>query len=179
MAQTRQVALLRGVNVGGRTRVPMAQLRDMVEGLGYEDVRTVLQSGNVVFSTDSKPAQTAKAIEQQIEKELGLKVPVLIRTGTELARVVKGNPLSKVATEPARFLVIFLSKAPDRRKLAKLDDAAFEPDLFRAGKREIYVWCPNGFRDTKLGHAFWEKQLQLTATGRNWNTVTKLLALAE
>jgi uncharacterized protein (DUF1697 family) len=179
MAKSRQVALLRGVNVGGHAKVPMARLREVVEELGYEGVRTHLQSGNVVFTTATSPDQAARALEKQIAKHFDLTVPVLVRTGKELSRVVDDNPLRDIASNGSRFLVMFLGGAPNRRKLAALDASDFEPDVFHAGKREIYVWCPNGLRDTKLGHAFWEKQLGLTATGRNWNTVTKLLELAE
>jgi uncharacterized protein (DUF1697 family) len=174
----RQVALLRGINLGRSKRIAMADLRALVEGLGYADVRTHLQSGNVLLTTSASPARAAKAIEGALDAELGVDVRVLVRTDDELASVVDRNPLGDVATDPARLLVTFLSGRPDPKRLRALDPADFEPDVFRAGAREIYVWCPNGYAGTKLTHAFWEKQLGLTGTARNWRTVTKLLELA-
>jgi uncharacterized protein (DUF1697 family) len=176
----RQVALLRGVNVGGNNKVPMAHLRELMQALGYEDVRTHLQSGNAVFTaTGVAPERAAQEIEGQLERHLGLGVRVLVRTGEELARVVGANPLPEATSEPARLLVNFLSAPPDPERLRELDPADFEPDLFGVGEREIYVWCPEGVRATKLSHAFWEKRLGVVATARNWNTVTRLLALTE
>ncbi len=156
----------------------MARLRELVEALGYDDVRTHLQSGNVVFSTSAAAPKTARAIEEQIAKQLGLTVPVLVRTEDELAAIVDANPLRDVATDPARYLVNFLSAPPDRRRLRELDAADFEPEVFRVVGSEAFVWSPSGVRASRLSYAFWEKRFDLTATGRNWNTVTKLLALA-
>jgi uncharacterized protein (DUF1697 family) len=175
----RKIALLRGVNVGGNNKVPMAHLRELMLELGYEDVRTHLQSGNAVFTAlHTPPDQTAQEIESQLARHLGLRVRVLVRTGEELAQAVAANPLPEAVSEPSRLLVIFLSAAPSPELLRELDPADFEPELYGVGEREIYVWCPEGLRTIKLSYAFWEKRLGVTATGRNWNTVTKLLALA-
>ncbi|HWX43882.1 MAG TPA: DUF1697 domain-containing protein [Solirubrobacteraceae bacterium] len=172
------MALLRGVNVGGNNKVPMASLRELMHELGYEDVRTHLQSGNAVFSAPgTPPEQAAHEIEQQLARRLGLNVRVLVRTREELERVVAANPLAEAVSEPARLLVNFLSAAPDPQRLRELDPADFEPDVFGVGEREIYVWCPEGVRATKLSYAFWEKRLGVTVTARNWNTVTRLLDL--
>jgi uncharacterized protein (DUF1697 family) len=157
----------------------MARLREVVEGLGYDDVRTHLQSGNVVFATRAAPGAAAGAIEKAIAEHLGHEVKVLVRSRDELAKVVERNPLGEHASEPAKLHVTFLSARPDRRRLREVDPADFEPDVFRAGGREIYAWYPNGVQKTKLSHAFWEKRLGLVATSRNWNTVTRLLALAD
>jgi uncharacterized protein (DUF1697 family) len=179
-APIRQVALLRGVNVGGNNRVPMAQLRELLQELGYEDVLTHLQSGNAVFTTSGSSAERIeRKIEEQLEHHLGLRVRVLVRTGEELARVVDTNPLPAAVSEPSRLLVTFLSAPLDPEALSSLDPTAFEPDLFGVGDREIYVWCPEGVRTIKLSYAFWEKRFGVIATARNWNTVTKLLALTQ
>ncbi len=176
---TRQVALLRGINLGRHKRADMAYLRELVRDLGYDGVRTHLQSGNVVFTArGTPPEQAAKRIEDQLAHYLGLPVQVIVRTSDELAEVVERNPLREVASDPSRMLVTFLSAAPDPERLREVDPADFEPDLFRVRGREIYLWFPNGMRATHLTHSFWEKRLQVTATARNWNTVTKLLALA-
>jgi uncharacterized protein (DUF1697 family) len=179
-ASVRKVALLRGVNVGGNNIVPMASLREMLCELGYEDVRTHLQSGNAVFNAPGTPPEkAAQAIEEQLARSLGLNVRVLVRTAAELVRVLDANPLPEAVSEPARLLVNFLSAAPDPERLGALDPADFEPDVFGVGEREIYVWCPEGVRATKLSYAFWEKRLGVVATARNWNTVTRLRELIE
>jgi uncharacterized protein (DUF1697 family) len=176
---SRQIALLRGVNVGGHNRVPMAHLRELLLDLGYEDVRTHLQSGNAVFTAGATPPEVAaQEIEGQLARSLGLGVRVLVRTAADLARVVSANPLPAAVAEPSRFLVTFLSAPPDPDLLGALDPADFEPELFGFGERELYVWCPEGVRTLKLSYAFLERRFGVVATARNWNTVTRLLALA-
>jgi uncharacterized protein (DUF1697 family) len=175
----KHVALLRAVNVGGRNRISMARLRELLEGLGYGEVRTHLQSGNAVFTAPSMPPErVAHKIERALADELGLAAKVLVRTHAELEGVVAANPLLDVASDHARLLVTFLSEAPAREALSELAPADFEPDVFALGEREIYAWYPDGVRATRLSNAFWERRLGVVATGRNWNTVTRLLELA-
>ena len=179
---TRCVALLRGVNVGGRQKIAMADLRAAIIGLGHREVSTYLQSGNAVFAPGTArgdPDGMARDIEAALEREFGLSTRVVVRDGDDVRRVVEANPLAGVATDPARLLVTFLSRPVDPDRLAGLVPATYAPDLFRAGEREVYVWCPEGVRNTRLTHAFFEKVLNegVVATARNWNTVTKLLAL--
>ncbi|MFN2569485.1 MAG: DUF1697 domain-containing protein, partial [Candidatus Dormibacteria bacterium] len=174
----RMVALLRGINVGGNNMIPMARLRELMEGLGFDGIQTLLQSGNVVFTSTSSPDVAATLIEEQLISQLGLRVRVFVRDGTELATLVDGNPLADVAVDPARYLVTFLSAKPDPDLLAGIDAQSFAPEIFRVGRREIFVWSPYGIRELRLNYAFWEKRLGVTATARNWNTVTKLRALA-
>jgi uncharacterized protein (DUF1697 family) len=173
------IALLRAVNVGARNRISMARLRELLEGLGYGQVRTHLQSGNALFSAPGKAGQqVAEEIERALASELGAPVRALVRSERELAGAVAENPLLDVAGDPARLLVTFLSASPDGRLIGELAPADFEPDVFAVGRREIYVWCPQGVHATKLGNAFWEKRLGVVATGRNWKTVTRLLEMA-
>src|SRR5699024_3550412 len=120
-----------------------------------------------------------RRIESGLVERFGTDVPVLVRTRDELVRVIDDNPLRDVATDPTKLLVIFLAAPADKRRIDGITPDDFRPDLFAIGTREVYVWCPNGLRATRLSQAFWEKQLDHTATGRNWNTVTKLLALAD
>jgi uncharacterized protein (DUF1697 family) len=173
----RYAVLLRGINVGGNKKIAMADLRQLLSRLGYTDVVTHLQSGNALFTAPGKPDQLAADIEAGIVSELGMKVSCLIRTRAQLQAVVAGNPFGDLATDPSRLLVMFLSGKPDPARLADLDPATFAPDLFAVGDRELYLWCPNGISKSKLTPIPWDKRLQLVATGRNWNTVTKLLAL--
>lgn len=169
--------------MGARNRIAMADLRKLMQDLGFDEAQTHLQSGNVVFGAggadeDHDLGAVAEAIQEGLRRELGLDVPVIVRTAQELRRVVAANPLRQVATNPSRLLVSFLSGRIDRSLLTDLDESSFAPDAFALGEREIYVWAPNGASETKLTHAFWERRLGLTATARNWNTVERLLELA-
>jgi uncharacterized protein (DUF1697 family) len=175
---TEFVALLRGVNVGGRQKVPMADLRTLLGGLGHTDVRTYLQSGNAIFGAERADTDTmATEIEEGIAREMGLpNIGCLIVDRAYLQRVVDDNPLADIATEPAKLLVTFLSEPPPADRLQAIDADAHRPDVFAAGKRELYVWYPEGIRNSKLTHAFFQKKLGCRiATARNWNTVNALL----
>jgi uncharacterized protein (DUF1697 family) len=168
----RQIALLRGVNVGRHKRVDMARLRSLIEELGCSDVRTYLQSGNVVFGG---PRRSAQQLERALEQELGFRVPVLLRTRDELAAVVRANPLREVATDPAKHVVVFCDAKPSVR----LDAPAFEPERFAVRGREVYLWAPGGLARSELAKVLAAKPLGKKSTARNWRTVEKLLALAD
>jgi uncharacterized protein (DUF1697 family) len=173
------VALLRGINVGGRQKIAMADLQALLAGLRHRDVATLLQSGNALFTSARQDEEAlALEIERAIARKLGLTVRCLVRGRDELRRVVDAHPLAGTATDPARLLVIFLSSRPDAAFLRSLDLRAFAPDQVVAGERELYVWCPDGAGKSKLVQALSEKRLGCrVATARNWNTVTKLLGL--
>jgi uncharacterized protein (DUF1697 family) len=176
----RYVALLRGINVGGNKMVPMARLKALLERLGYTDVATLLQSGNAVFSSKARrTAQLERELESAIAEEFGFEVSVLVRSHAELAAVVAANPMPGAEAEPSKFVVTFLSGAPDPARLAELDDEAYRPDEFRAVGREIYARFPHGMGRSKLAVALGKARLGVTATARNWNTVMKLVALSK
>lgn len=176
----RFAALLRGINVGGHKRVAMADLRQLLSGLGFTDVRTLLQSGNAVFSCrPTKPEALAKRIEGAIRAELGLDVSCLVRSQEEMRAVIAANPLGKVATDGSKLLVVFLSESPASARLAEHDPVDLDPDRIRLGDRVIYQWCPDGILAAPPVGGFAEKHLSVTTSGRNWNTVTKLGALLD
>lgn len=178
----RRIALLRGINVGGNKKVPMARLRELFEQLGHRAVRSYVQSGNVVFTAaDPKatPAQLGQQVEQAIEEEFGFPVAVTIRTRDELAAVIAADPFAGVADHPSRYHVVFLADEGDPRRLAEVDAAAFEPERFALHGRELYLWTPEGIGRSKLAQALSERRLGAAATARNWRTVTTLLALAD
>lgn len=176
----RYVALLRGINVGGNKKVPMARLRELLQGLGYTDVATLLQSGNAVFTSQEKnPAQLVNRIEAAIAGEFGFEVAVVVRTRDELAAVIKANPLPGAEEAPSQFLVTFLSDVPEPKRLQEINPAAYLPDEFRVVGREIYARFPNGIGDSKLATVLSGPRLGVTPTARNWSTVTKLLELAD
>jgi uncharacterized protein (DUF1697 family) len=173
------VALLRGVNLARNRRIAMADLRRWLTDLGYGDVRTLLQSGNAVFASDRKPAEVEREIEKRLEEETGHSIPCLIRTHDELQRVIDGNPFGDIVTDPARFVVAFLSEPPARPRLATLDPAGYAPERWHIGEREIYLWHPNGIHSSRLTNELTDRNLGVVATARNWNTVLKLAAMAE
>lgn len=175
---TTHIALVRGINVGGRRRLRMADLRALLEDLGYGQVTTVLQSGNAVFTAGDSAAQVARRIEERLAGDHGLDVTVLVRSREELVAVVDGNPFSEATATPAKLHVAFLSDDPAPGRLAGIEPAEFAPDELRAGARALYLWYPNGAGRSKLTNDVLERRLGVRATARNWNTVTKLLALA-
>jgi uncharacterized protein (DUF1697 family) len=174
----RQIALLRGVNVGGKRPVPMAALRELLGRLGYADVATYLQSGNVVLTSDLAPERLERALEAAILDEMGVDPQVVVRTRDELADVVAGNPLGEVA-EPKRFQVSFLSAAPAPEVVRALESADVAPERVAVRGREVYAWHPDGVQSSPLAKLLTDRGLGVTATARNWNTVTRLLALAD
>jgi uncharacterized protein (DUF1697 family) len=179
MADDRYVALIRGINVGGHKKVPMGRLREALLESGFSDPATYLQSGNVVVSGPKKADERiARDIEKVIQAEFGFSASVLVRTKAELAAVVENNPMPDCAAEPKKFVVTFLSVRPSAAQLRELDPSQFEPDRFEVRGREAYLFCPNGLNDSTFANFPWDKRFGITATTRNWNTVTKLLTLA-
>ena len=172
---TRQVALLRGINLGRSRRIAMADLRKMVSALGYADVSTHMQSGNVVLSTEDAPDVVARAIESAIARETSFDVSVLVRTRAEMDGVVADNPLADVVTDPARLLVAFLSIPPERSWLDAAGLAGFDTRLLGLGAAELYIWCPDGILASPIPDALSKvKHPGLVATSRNWRTVIRL-----
>jgi len=157
----------------------MPKLRSALEGAGFEDVATYVQSGNVVLSSGDSAAKVARAVERLIKKEFGLEIPVVVRTRTQMAQVVKRNPLGKVAKNPKRYQVSFLEKRPSAALVRQLEEVADSGERLAAHGREIYAWHPEGVARSKLWAALAGKGLGVTATARNWTTVTKLLELAD
>jgi uncharacterized protein (DUF1697 family) len=176
----RYIALLRGINVGGNKKLSMADLRELLSSLGHADVATYIQSGNALFTSPrDDPAELEQEIESRIARELGLSIRVLIRTRDELAAVVDANPFQSAATSPTTLHASFLSAPLDEGRLSEIDARQFEPDEFRVGNRVIYLFFPNGVAGSRLTYDFWERRFGVAATTRNWNTVTKLLSMAD
>jgi uncharacterized protein (DUF1697 family) len=157
----------------------MAALRDLLADLGYEDVRTHLQSGNVVLTSGKSPASVARELERQIADRLGVETEVFVRTRKELAAVVARDPLGEVANDPSRYVVRFLSAKPAARVVRELAAEDVEPERFVIRGREIYCWQPGGSQRSKLAALLSEERLGVRVTARNWRTVTRLLDLAD
>jgi len=175
------VCMLRGVNVGGHNQIKMDTLRALCTSLKLRGSQTLLQSGNVVFRTDEKDlARLSKRIADAIERTAGFRPDVILRTASELRSAIAKNPFAKRRDiDPSKFLVTFLAEdpAPEARKRALAIDAA--PDELHILGRELYIYFPGGLARPKLTWPMLERALKLSGTGRNWNTVRKLLEIAE
>jgi uncharacterized protein (DUF1697 family) len=173
------VALLRGVNVGG-VKVPMSDLRGMLESAGLEGARTFLQSGNVVVAPPaSGEAGLSSIIEDLILDGLGLKIRVLVRNRSELAKLVEANPFDEPDVKPTLLHAVFLESKPSADRVARLDPGRSPSDRFKVSGREVYVHYPDGSGRSKFNLGYIEKQLGIAGTARNWNTVTRLLSMLE
>jgi uncharacterized protein (DUF1697 family) len=174
----RFVALLRGVNVGKARRLPMAGLRALLTQMGYTDVATLLNSGNVVFSAaKGAPAQHATAIAAAVARELDVDVSVVVKSASELASIVAGNPLAVGAFDPSRLLVAYVQDEKSLSSLATVARLVVSPERFVIGKKAAYLHCANGILDSKAGKALLGREGTM-ATTRNWSTTLKLNALA-
>ncbi len=175
----RHIVFLRGINIGPRNRISMPELREALEEAGFKDVKTYLQSGNVVLESAAKPESVRRKVEQLIAERFGLEIAVVLRTRAELAAVVKRNPLGKVAKEPKRYQVTFLSAKLPAKVVHELQEAAAAEERVVAAGREVYAWHPKTIARSKLWTKLAGKNLGVTATSRNWATVEALLELAE
>ena len=173
----RYLVMPRGVNVGTRNRVPMAELRSKLTGAGYCDVATVLQSGNVIVSAEEDdPDEVAGAIQRLLSDEFGVDVACVARTANQVRAVLERNPLQEVVSDPSRYLVIFLSPEPDPEAVEALVGEDHSPEAIAIEGTEAYVWTPDGVYGMTLSYAYLEKRLGVVATARNWNTIKKIVA---
>jgi len=172
------VALLRGVNVGKAKRIPMGELRDLLSGLGYTGVATLLNSGNAVFGAQrGTPAKHAAEIAAAISTRLKLEVPVVVKSAGELAAIVAQSPIKAEAEEHSRFLVAFVQDSKALSDLAAIESLVSPPEQFVLGKHAAYLLCPRGILESKAWEALLGKAGR-SATTRNWATILKLLTLA-
>jgi uncharacterized protein (DUF1697 family) len=175
----RLIVLLRGVNLAGRNRVSMPELREALEEAGFDDVSTYVQSGNVVLSSTASAKKVKADVERLLGERFGLDVAVVVRTRAELARVVERDPLGKVAKNPKLYQVTFLEQAPPAEVVRKLEATAVGKERVEQIGRELYAWHPDGVGRSKLATRMSGKGLGVKGTARNWTTVAKLLELAD
>lgn len=177
---TTYAALLRGINVGGHKKVPMPELRALIASLGWKDVRTYLQSGNVVFTAPPDgPEPPGPRLERAVAEHFGFEVRCLLRTAAELREAADACPFPADRLDPARLLVLFVEEIPAAGHFAGVDPEAYAPDEFRHIGRAVYCWFPDGMGRSKLPGALAAVRPRLTMTGRNWRTVTKLIELTK
>jgi uncharacterized protein (DUF1697 family) len=175
------ISMLRGVNVGGHNKIKMDALRALYESMKLREAQTYVQSGNVIFRTDERDiARLAKRIEDGIERKLGFRPDVILRTATEMREVIARNPFAKRrGIEPSKLLVTFLGSDPGAEAREKILQIKCDPEELRIEGRELYIYFPNGIGRSKLSWAGLEKTLKTPGTARNWNSVTKMLEMAE
>ncbi|MFL6011323.1 MAG: DUF1697 domain-containing protein [Gaiellaceae bacterium] len=173
------VVLLRGINLGARNRIAMPKLRAALEQAGFDDVRTYLQSGNVVLSSRATASEVARTTKRVIAQEFGLDIAVVTRTRPQLAKIVEANPLKRVAKDPKRYQVSFLDRKPTRDVIRLIEEAAAAQERVAVIGREIYAWHPQTIARSRLWALLAGQKLAVTATARNWTTVEQLLALAD
>lgn len=175
------ISILRGINVSGQKKIKMADLKSLYESLGFSEVATYIQSGNVIFfSKIEDPAKVELKIEEAIEKEYGFQVPVLVRTSKELLGILGGMPFQgvDVVTDGAKVLITFLSGTPKKTLVTDIKSYVVEPEELVVSGDSVYLHCPNGYGRTKLSNTFIESKLKVSATTRNLKTLAKLCELA-
>jgi uncharacterized protein (DUF1697 family) len=175
MASGTYVALLRGINVAGKNKLPMRELVALFEGAQCREVRTYIQSGNVVFQAPARVVERLSAtIAKSIERELGLRVPVILRSASEIASVIDNNPFLARDADPATLHLMFLGEVPAAKQVGALDPNRSPPDEFIVIGRDVYLRCPHGLGKSKLTNAYFDAKLETTSTIRNWRTVLTL-----
>lgn len=173
------IALLRGINVGGKNRLPMKELANMFVDAGCDDVRTYIQSGNVLYRKNPTGNEDIPSlISASILGRFGYRIPIISRTAGEFREAVSANPFVKTDTEADKLHVVFLQEVPEATLVESLDPSRSPGDQFASLGREIYLYCPNGFAQTKLTNSYFDSRLSTTTTTRNWRTVLKLLEMA-
>jgi len=175
----RHIVLLRGINIVKRNRIAMPALRAALEAARFGDVKTYVQSGNVVLTSTASPDRVASRVHALIKKEFGLDIAVVVRSHVQFEQVVRRNPLGSVAKDPKRHLVTFLGSSLPAPIKKKLREVAGPSERFAVHDREIYSWHPEGIGRSPLWERLGGKSLGVIATSRNWSTVTTLLAMSE
>jgi uncharacterized protein (DUF1697 family) len=175
------ISMLRGINVSGHNMIKMAELKPLYESLGFKNVATYIQSGNVIFQSGKEdPGSVEAAIERAIEDKFGFPVVVIVRKPAELARIIKANPFSASdKIDKTRLYITLLKTKPEPPLVKALQPAAARStDQYKITGSEVYLYCPSGYGRTLLSNTFFEKQLKVKATTRNWKTINTLHAMA-
>ncbi len=174
------ISILRGINVSGQKLIKMEKLREAYSDLGFADVNSYIQSGNVIFKTGPTDSRALEErIRNRISKVFGFEVPVLVKEMKEVETVIFNNPFIKDKNKDIGFLhITFLSESPHQDDLDKLSTHNYTPDEFILIEKEVYLYCPNGYGKTKLNNNFFESKLKVNATTRNWKTINELYRIA-
>jgi uncharacterized protein (DUF1697 family) len=180
MGKLTYISLLRGINVSGQKIIKMDQLRKSFEALGFESVKTYVQSGNAIFKAPKQsPEVLSRKLQEKILRDVSFSVTVIVKSSEEIKHAIKNNPfLKEKGIDTSKLHVTFLSQAPEKAALKALEALTSKADQFRYSGKEIYLYCPNGYGGTKLSNNTLERALSVNATTRNWNTVNKLYEMS-
>jgi len=172
------ISMLRGINVGGRNKIKMDQLKDLYKSLGFANIHSYIQSGNIIFDSTSKDINgIAKNVHQAIKQTFGYDVPVFIRTANDFRLTIQNNPFTD--KDISKLQITFLSGSPTQFSIDEINKARHKSEEFYIFQRDVYLFCPLGYGISKLSNTFFERKLKTSATTRNWKTVNKLMELAQ
>lgn len=174
----KKIAILRGINVGGKRKILMADLRVLCEKLGWKEIKTYIQSGNVIFKAEASNSELENVLEKAILNTFEFDVPVIVRTAEELKQCVEINPFFKSEEDINHLHLTFLKEKPTKQNIEEILSYNYEPDQFKIDKKDVYIYCEGKYHQSKLTNNFFEKKLKTGATTRNWKTVLKLVELS-
>ncbi len=175
----KKIAILRGINVGGKRKILMADLKVSCQKLGWENVESYIQSGNLIFNSNEENRALETSLEKSITENYGFDVPVIVRDATELKKAVEKNPFYKADLDISQLHLTFLKSQPSVEGLEKIRTYDFEPDKMSISGENIYIFCQGKYHKSKLTNNFFERHLKTRATTRNWKTTLKLLELSQ
>ncbi|WP_405199102.1 DUF1697 domain-containing protein [Christiangramia sp. LLG6405-1] len=175
----KKIAILRGINVGGKRKILMKDLKLLCEKLGFDQIETYIQSGNILLNSDKDNSELEKVLYEAIQDKYGFQVPVIVRNSEELKVQVTRNPFFDQKTDITRLHLTFLKEKPKKENLIKIQTYNHEPDKFQLVDKEVFIYCDGKYHQSKLSNNFFEKKLNVGATTRNWKTVLKLIELSE
>lgn len=175
----RKIGILRGINVGGKRKILMTDLKEMCQELGFKNVTTYIQSGNLIFNSEKPNSELENDLEKVISKKYGFDVPVIVRTVKELENSIDNNPFFYKNADTKQLHLTFLKEKPSDENIEKALTFNYEPDKFKIEGKDAFIYCAGKYHKSKLTNKFFEKQLEVGATTRNWKTVMKLSELSK
>ena len=175
----RKIGILRGINVGGKRKILMADLKSMCKKLGLKNVTTFIQSGNLIFNSDKPNSELENDLERAITDKYGFDVPVIVRAEKELENSINNNPFFEKDADIKQLYLTFLKEKPNKENIEKTLTFNYEPDKFKIDDKDAFIFCAGKYHESKLTNNFFEKQLKVGATTRNWKTVMKLSELSK
>lgn len=175
----KKIAILRGINVGGKRKIRMRDLKSLCENLGWKDVETYIQSGNLIFSSDDQNSELEETLELEIQKFYGFDVPVIVRNSKELQTSIANNPFIDTGGEINQLHLTFLKDRPIDEKVEQIWIHSYAPDKFKIVGKDVFIFCAGKYHKSKLTNNFFERKLNTGATTRNWKTVLKLAEMIE
>ncbi len=175
----KKIAILRGINVGGKRKILMSDLKSLWGKLGLKNVKTYIQSGNIIFDSDKENAELENKLEKAIADKFRFDVPVIVRTAKEFKTSIKNNPFFDENADIKQFHLTFLKEKPKKENIENILTYNYKPDKYKIDNKDVFIYCAGKYHESKLINNFFEKKLKVGATTRNWKTVLKLLELSK